>query len=189
MAPQVNPNEWQISSPQPGTKGGKTCLVSKNNKPIEINLGLREPLGAPWGASSFEDDSTQTRINFDLTLDDENAEVFKEVDEWLVAYGISNKDSLFKGAKTDTQIKESYRRLVREKEGYKPMLRTKVSLDKVRCWDEHHQQTKVPESKFKGAECWPKVIVRTLWVVSATWGLTLETTDIKFRELVLECPF
>ena len=58
---------------QPGTKGGKTCLISNQNKPIEINLGLGNPLGCPWGASSFDDDSTQTRINLDLTLDDENA--------------------------------------------------------------------------------------------------------------------
>jgi hypothetical protein len=190
MAPQhIDPNDWQISAPQAGTKGGKTCLISCQNKPIEINLGLGEPLGCPWGASSFEDDATQSRVNLDMTLDDENAEIFKEIDEWLIAYGILNKDNLFKGPKTDSAIRDSYRKLVREKEGYRPMLRTKVSLEKVRCWDAEHQQTKVPESKFKGAEIWPKLTVRTLWVVNQTWGLTLEATDLKFRELQLECPF
>jgi hypothetical protein len=189
MATQIDPNEWQISAPQPGTKGGKTCLVSQNNKPIEIHLGRGDPLGCPWGASSFEDDVTQTRVNLDLTLDDENAEIFKEVDEWLIAYGILNKDSLFKGPKTDQQIRDSYRKLVREKESYRPLLRTKVNLDKVRCWDEHHQATKVPDSKFKHAQIWPFLAVRTLWVVSATWGLTLETTHLKFVDRRLECPF
>ena len=190
MAPQtVDPNEWQISPPQPGTKGGKTCLISCQTKPIEINLGLGDPLGCPWGASNFEDDATQTRVNLDLTMDDGNAEIFKQIDEWLIAYGLENRDALFKGPKTDQQIRDSYRRLVREKEGFLPMLRTKISLTSVRCWTEHHQPTQVPESKFKGAECWPKITIRTLWVVSQTWGLTLETTDLKFRELRLECPF
>ena len=34
------------------------------------------------------------------------------------------------------------------------------------------------------------VPVATLWIIgSGSWGLTLEATDIKFREPVLECPF
>ena len=52
------------------------------------------------------------------------------------------------------QITDSYRRLAREKEGFRPMLRTKINLEKVRCWDEAHQQTKVPDSKFKNADLW-----------------------------------
>ena len=190
MTAQIDPNHWVISNPQPGTKGGKTCLVSckKSNKPIEINLGLGEPLGSPWGASSFEDDATQTRVNLDMTLDEEHADLFRQIDEWLIAYAIQNKEALFKN-KTDQQIRESYRRLVREKENYHPMLRTKVSLDRVRCWDEHHQTAKVPDSRFKHAELWPKLTVRTLWCVNQSWGLTLEVTDLKFREHVLECPF
>jgi hypothetical protein len=189
MTPTIDPNAWQISLPQPGTKGGKTCLISQNNKPVEINLGLGEPLGCPWGASSFEDDATQPRVNLDMTLDEENANMFREVDSWLIAYAIRNKETLFK-SKTDAQISESYRRLAREKEGFLPMLRTKVNFDKVRCWDEQHQPAKVPESKFRHSQLWPKLVIRTLWIIgSGSWGLTLEVTDLKFREAVLECPF
>jgi hypothetical protein len=189
MAPlTINPNAWHISAPQQGTKGGKTCLISENTKPIEINLGLGDPLGCPWGGSNFEDDSTQTRVNLDMTLDDEHADLFRQIDDWLVAYGVQNKELLFKN-KTDQQISDSYRRLVREKEGYRPMLRTKVNLERVRCWNFDHEPTQVPDSKFKGAEIWPKITVRTLWVVNQTWGLTLEVTDLKFREVLLECPF
>jgi hypothetical protein len=186
----VDPNTWQISPPQPGSKGGKTCLISNQNTktPIEINLGLGEPLGCPWGASSFDDDATQSRVNLDMTLDDENADLFREIDEWLIAYAIQNKETLFKN-KTDQQITESYRRLAREKEGYRPMLRTKINLEKVRCWDDQHLQTKVPES-FKHAELWPKLVVRTLWVIgSGSWGLTLEVVDLKFKLNPCLCPF
>ena len=68
MANQLEPNDWCISAQLPGTKGGKTCLTSNQNKPIEINLGLGNPLGCPWGASSFDDGPSQTRINLDLNL-------------------------------------------------------------------------------------------------------------------------
>ena len=53
---------------------------SNQNKPIEINLGIGDPLGCPWGASSIDEDSTQTRINLDLTLDEENADMFRQID-------------------------------------------------------------------------------------------------------------
>ena len=91
MAIQLDPNEWSISAPQPSNKGGKTCLISNQNKPIGINLGLGNALGCPWGASSFDDDSTRTRINLDMTLDEENADLFRQIDEWLIAYAIKIK--------------------------------------------------------------------------------------------------
>ena len=83
-----------ISAPQPGNKGGKTCLVSSSsNKPIELNMGLGTPLGCPWGASNFDDDATQSRVNLDMTLDDENADLFRQIDEWLIAYAIKTRYS------------------------------------------------------------------------------------------------
>ena len=70
-----------------------------------------------------------------------------------------------------------------------PLLRTKVNLEKVRVWEENHQPAKIPESNFKLAELWPKLVVRTLWGVSGRWGLTLEVTDLKFKETFVSCPF
>ena len=64
-----------------------------------------------------------------MTLDDEGADLFRQIDEWLIAYAIKHKDVLFK-SKTDAQITDSYRRLAREKEGSRPMLRTKINLEK-----------------------------------------------------------
>ena len=190
MAIQLDPNEWSISAPPPGTKGGKTCLISNQNKPIEINMGLGSPLGCPWGASSFDDGSIQVRINLDMTLNEENADLFRQIDEWLIAYAIKNKETLFNKTKTDLQISESSWRLARVKQGYQPMLRTKINLEKVRCWDENHTPTKVPDRKIKHADVWPKMIIRTLWFIgSGPWGLTLEVTDLKFRELLTACPF
>ena len=97
MTMQIDPNTWTISQPQPGTKGGKTCLVSSvSNKLVEINMGLGNPLSCPWGASSFDDDATQSRVNLDMTLDDENADLFRQIDEWLIGYAIKHKGALFK---------------------------------------------------------------------------------------------
>ena len=70
------------------------------------------------------------------------------------------------------------------------MLRKKLNLEEVRCWDENHTPAKVPDSKFKYADVWPKMIIRTLWFIgSGSWGLTLDVTDIKFRGTLTACPF
>ena len=140
---QLDPNDWTISPPQPGIKGGKTCLISHKNKPIEINLGLGAPLSTPFGASNFEEDEKVTRVNLDLTVPSETAEIFKDLDEWLIQYGIQNKEILFK-SKTDQQIRDNYRTLIRQKDSHPPLLRTKVDLSKVRVWDAQHAPTIPP---------------------------------------------
>ena len=185
---KLDPNDWTISPPQPGIKGGKTCLISHKNKPIEINLGLGAPLSTPFGASNFEEDEKVTRVNLDLTVPSETADLFKDLDEWLIQYGIQNKEILFK-SKTDQQIRDNYRTLIRQKDSHPPLLRTKVDLAKVRVWDAQHAPTIVPETKFKYGDIFPKIVVRTLWVVNQTWGLTLECTDLKFIPNQIDCPF
>ena len=67
---------------------------------------MRSPLGCPWDASNFDGDSFQFRASLDMTLDEESADLFRQTDEWLIAYTIQNKDALFK-MKTDAQITES----------------------------------------------------------------------------------
>ena len=169
MLSDVDPNEWSISDPQPGIKGGKTCLISQNNRPITINLGLGAPLSTPFGAHSF-DDSTQTRVNLDLTIPPEIAKTFEGLDAWLVNWGLANRDKLFR-KKTDAQIQEQYRKLVRKNDEYPPLLRTKIDLAKVRVWDALHAPTTVAEDRSKHAALFPKLVVRSLWVVNATWGV------------------
>ena len=125
----------------------------------------------------------------DITLDDESANLFRQIDEWLIAYAIKHKEELFKN-KSDAQITDSYRRHAREKDGFRPMLRTKINLEKCSCWDETHQQTKTPDSKFKNADIWHEMLVRTIWIIgSGSWGLTLEVTDLKYKENQMLCPF
>ena len=63
MAIQLDSNDWSISAPQPGTKGGKPCLISNQNKPIEINLGL----GNPWNVLGVLPVSMTIQLNLEST--------------------------------------------------------------------------------------------------------------------------
>ena len=109
----LTPKNWEISPPQPGTKGGKTCLVSSKKLPIEINLG--GPTSTPFGASNFDDDNNNPRQNLDLTLSDDDVANFQAVDAFLLAWALQNKDSIFKPGSTPEKIKESYRSILRQK--------------------------------------------------------------------------
>ena len=108
----------------------------------------------------------------------------------MLTWASQNKDALFKPGVTSEKIKESYRSILRLKDGYKPLLRTKINLEKVKLWDEANNKRGVPDDKFRRADLWVKLRVGTVWVVPAgSWGLTLETLHVKVRERADECPF
>ena len=78
----------------------KTCLISNlNKKPIEIIMGLENPFDCSWKASNFDNDGTQLHVNLDMTLNDENAVLIRQIDDWLIAYTIKNKNILFSNGK------------------------------------------------------------------------------------------
>ena len=181
------PQNWEISPPQQGTKGERTCLVSQNKLPIKFNLG--RPTSTPFGASNFDDDNNP-RQNLDLTLSDDDVSNFQAVDAFLLAWALQNKDTLFKSGTTPEKIKESYRSILRQKDGYNPLLRTKINLEKVKLWDEANNKRGVPDDKFRRADLWVKLRIGTVWFVPAgSWGLTLECQHVKVRERADECPF
>jgi hypothetical protein len=155
--------------------------------PIEFNLG--GPTSTPFGASNFDDDNNP-RQNLDLTLSDDDVSNFEAADAFFHIWAIQNKDTLFKSGTTPEKIKESYRSILRQKDGYKPLLRTKINLERVKLWDEANNKRGVPDDKFRRADLWVKLRVGTVWVVPAgSWGLTLETLHVKVRERADECPF
>ena len=183
----IQPTTWTISPPQSGTKGNKTCLLSDlNRKQIELNLG--GPFRSPFGHSSY-DDSESSRQNLDLTLTDENLITkFLEIDETLIRHAVENP-SLFKGNPTPERIRESYKSLLRQREGYRPMLRTKINLDTCRYWNSRNEPRDIPENRFKDADLWVKLQVKTLWISNSNFGLTLQISDIKIQEDETLCPF
>ncbi len=69
------------------------------------------------------------------------------------------------------------------------MLRTKIELERLRVWDEDHNLRELPENRFKKADLWPEMQIRTIWLIPTGWGVTLETTDVKVQEIKIECPF
>ena len=181
------PKTWEFSPLQPGTKGGKTCLLSSNKLPIEFSLG--GPTSTPFGASNFDDDNNP-RQNLDLTLSDDDVANFQAVDALLLAWALQNKDTLFKSGTSPEKIQESYRSILRQKDGYKPLLRTKINLERVKLWDEANNKIGVPDDKFRRADLWVKLRVGNVWFVPAgSWGLTLECQHVKVRERADECPF
>jgi hypothetical protein len=125
-----------------------------------------------------------------LTLSDDVVSNFQAVDAFLLTWALRNKDALFKSGTTPEKKNECYRSILRQKDGYRPLLRTKVNLEKVKLWDDANNKRGVPEDKFRRADLWAKLKVGTLWFVPArSWGLTLECQHVKVRERADECPF
>ncbi len=185
--------DWQIYSPTTNSKGGRSAAVlRKSGKPIEITLAdpTTEPLRSPFGASVYGESEETTRLNLDLNLNNDIEKWLRSADDYIVKQASRSSTTLFKKELSEEEVRKTYVPLVREKEGWAPKVRTKVNLNKVRVWSTERARREVPERLFKDCNLWPKVVVKSLWLMgTGAWGLSLECIDIMIAEDQPECPW
>lgn len=91
------------------------------------------PLRAPFGISTpyaggGDKAETENRRTFDLEIDEEMAAVLRAVDEKVLATAVERSEEWF-GKKLDEAVLRSmHNTLVQQKDGKKPMVRTKFSV-------------------------------------------------------------
>ena len=148
------------------------------------------PLLVPFPASVYNGTGEETRVNIEYDLSDEQASALEDIDDSIVEQVAARSQEIFKKQMTVDAVREKYTPLVKRKEGYRPRLKTKIDLSKVRVWTTDKTLRPVPVNKFKGALVYPHVRFRNLWVMAHGFGLSADTIDIMMdEEVVEECPF
>ena len=154
--------------------------------------------GPPFGATSW-DDPQASRRNVDLT--DAPPALLKwlgNLDEWAIAAATKNSEKLFKGKKTEEQVRGMYTSLIKPGKGdYPPTVRVKVNLTgsgTVRCWEQTEGGTKRRElpalEDWRNAKLEAVCHISALWLQAKSFGLTLTLTDAFLQEVgEAECPF
>ena len=91
-----------------------------------VHAPLRAPFGisTPFAGGGDNDD----RRTFDLEIDEEMAAVLRAVDEKVVATAVERSEEWFGKKMEDVVIRSMHNPLVQQKEGKKPMVRTKFSM-------------------------------------------------------------
>ena len=187
MVPPVE--GFQLSDTQTSSRGAKTCSVlSGKGEKIVFALG---PTSTPFGANNYGDESS-SRKTLDLRVTDTECEFFSKLDDWAIDYITKNSERLFKKSLTRAQVAEHYRSPVSTKEGYQPLVRTKINTagqNAVRCWSTDREVIELPED-LRGCSFLAQVHLSHLWIMGRDFGMVISCQDLQILEQTShECPF
>jgi hypothetical protein len=191
--PASSVNDFQLQDTQTSGRGAKTAtLLGCNGGKVMYSIGAGDaPTTTPFGASTYNDE-VSTRKTLDLRVDENEAEFFQALDVWAVEYLSKNSERLFKKGLTPAQVQEHYRSPVATKEGYQPLIRTKINtsgLNAVRCWNAQCEAIALPED-LRGCQLLAHVQLSHLWIMGRDFGWVLTVHDLMITEQVShECPF
>ena len=187
MTPAVE--GFQLQDTQTSSRGAKTCtLLGDNGEKLLFTIG---PTTTPFGAGSYGDEVT-ARKTLDLRVNDAEYEFFNQLDNWAVDYIAKNSERLLKKRLTRDQVREHYRSPVTAKEGYQPLVRTKINAggqNVVRCWDTSKEAVSLPED-LKACNFLAHVHLSHLWMMGRDYGWVISCQDLMILDQVSqECPF
>ena len=185
-------SQLHIAEPIVSSRGAKSCALSNNGTKFVLTLGSRaEPLTTPFGAQSFQNESTNRKsIEFRLPAG-ETTDFWDGFDAWAVTYLTCHSTRLFGKPLTIEQVRDGYRPCVSRRGNYPPTLRCKVNLagtNSVRCWSPAEERIEVPQ-EFRGLQLVALVSVQHLWVMNREFGFVLQPNDLMCSEVSQTCPF
>ena len=194
------PNEfakWTICDPVPSKSGGRTCaILGAKTEPIVFTL---PPLKSPFDALGCNDPDAE-RVNISLEIGPENEEIVtwvKELDSQIIKLCKQNSNKLFPGKDIylESDLKPMYFSPLKTNEKYgthlfKCKLNKRTGRHACRVWNKSGLARESPES-WQGLTVQCRVVLKSLWLQSRTFGLTFEVVDAMVAEdqVSHECPF
>ena len=102
-------SQLHLADPVVSSRGAKSCALSNNGAKYVLPLGSRaEPLSTPFGAQSFNDESTN-RKSIEFRLPVGATDFWDGFDAWSVTYLTCHSARLFGKPLTIEQVRDSYR--------------------------------------------------------------------------------
>ena len=192
----INFAEWTICEPQASKSGGRAAAVlSKAGEPISFTL---PPLRSPFDALGYNDPEA-SRVNLTLELDAESKEIIEwcsEMDSELLKICRQHSRRLFgKDMYLESDLRGMYYSPLKANEKYGTSL-FKLKMNKgsgkhaVRIWNKGGLKREPPES-WTGLTVQCRVVIKSLWLQSRSFGLTFEVSDAMViqEDAVVDCPF
>ena len=172
------------------SKGAKSATLVCGDGPVFFLAS--KACEAPFGANTFDGDTTAVRQTMELRATKELVEYFADFDAWAVGYLAANSERLFKKQLTEAQIKDQYHSPLKHSEKYDPLLRTKVNTSggrATRFWDTEGKVMAYPAS-LKGALLVPKLHISHMWIMGTSCGFAVNVTDMRLEDVPsVACPF
>ena len=103
-------SKLHLAEPVVSSRGAKSCALTDDGAKLVLTLGSRaEPLTTPFGAQSFQNESTNRKsIEFRLPVG-ETTDYWDAFDAWAVTYLTCHSTRLFGKPLTIEQVRDGYR--------------------------------------------------------------------------------
>ena len=182
---------WKVGDIVSNARGTKTASILSNGQCPTKKFGtVAHPLRAPYGANSFDPNST--RLNIDFCIDVDLREFLGKVDKWAKETILKESPRFFKKQLTKDEVNLMYVPTIKKhnKDGveYADTCKTKFTKNKLRHWGFDHKAREAP-SDYRNADLVGMVAIKNLWFGSNQFGVVLELEDLIVSETIKECPF
>lgn len=163
------------------------------------SVGLIEPL--KWVTSemnvAFEpsvfNNEPADRLNLTLQVNNELWAELREVDLRIVELAAQHSERIWGRTHSREELQSKYISAIRENDkGYPTTVRFKINKGGVsRCniWNEERKERAWPDT-WKGSGVRVCILVKKIWLMGSTWGVTLEAQEVQFCDKqIAACPF
>ena len=145
----------------------------------------RQPQGTPFGPSTFDKAgptalASSARLSLDIRCEDKETEAFfTELDAFAPKYLAEHSERIFGKRMSLEQVTNCYRPCLRKREGYAPLLHTKVSLEgpyATHFWDEN-KDARDPPANWRDARMLFQLSIPHLWFSGGLCGFVINILD------------
>ena len=182
---------WKFWSLCTSVRGNKHCRITlPDNGPIKITL---RDCFCPYDAARYA--QTDSKMNLDIALDEENVKLFEAIDEWVIDQLAQDPMQYFKQKLSRDEIKLMFKKSVRQHQKddkvFSPTLRCKIVETgpyPTRCWNKNKEKIPHPEV-WKNHTITANVTIKNLWFMSAQAGVLYAIEDCILEQQDDTCPF
>ena len=147
-------------------------------------------LRVPFAPSSFDKNPNATKLNLQLSIEDEaTLRELKSFDEWVVEHVAQNSERLLRKSMTKEQVQSVYTSNLKSKDGFAPLLKTQLHLagrNAVCYWGDYNSTIDPPPppgpDAWKGTHIEARICFTHLWFMAGQFGVVARLTDVKFVE-------
>ena len=191
MLPE-NIDKWQIHEPVANKAGGKTAaILDEKGGPICFTSAV---LRSPFDISGYSDPEA-SRVSLCVEADGELVEWCAELDAEILRLCRQHSRKLFgKETYLESDLRPNYYSPLKTNEKYGSSL-FKMKMNRsgrggVRMWNRGGLAREMPEN-WQGIQIQARVVVKSLWIQSRSFGLTFEVSDVMVCSEAepSSCPF
>lgn len=169
-------------------KGSKSAPIQSMSTPA---VALLEPMRVVFEPSAFGNEDA-TRVNVVFRPSPQLLAGLEAFDEWVLATLAADSVRFFGRAKSAEQLRDTYTPAAKPSDKYPATFKAKMNIQDpnvVKVWGTDGQPRAQPQ-QWKDCLVVPRIRLRGLYFMGASFGPVLELTDAQIvEEQTAECPF